>query len=320
MIEIGHILCPIDFSELSTRALRHAVVLARWYGAEIHGLHVVPAHPTLWPVSPHLGRVREEPPHIQHLRKEVDGLLDGARVCGVQARAYVAQGDAATRILEHARHTGIDWIVMGTHGRSRLERAVLGSVAESVLREASCGVLTVAGSQAPPLAGRPPFQRILCPVDFTPASLGALRAAAALASDADAELTLLHVIAPGADAPALRHVLSGGEPQRALEARVRARLYMSLPDESRESCRTCEVVGTGSVPEEILRVARESRAELIVMGVHGRPLLGPALFGSNASAVVSRASCPVLTFTGPAAEAPAPVGKDREVLTESGKH
>ena len=84
-----------------------------------------------------------------------------------------------------------DLIVLGTHGLSGVDRAMLGSVTEKVLRKASCPVLTV--PPAVETAAKVPYKRLLCPVDFSESSLNALRHALSLAEEADASLTILHV-------------------------------------------------------------------------------------------------------------------------------
>ena len=98
-------------------------------------------------------------------------------------------------IVANARKWRADLIVMGTHGRSGFERWVLGSVTEKVLRKAPCPVLTVpppAGELHPD--GSVLFRRIVCPVDFSGASLAALAYAVKLAEESRAEITVLHVL------------------------------------------------------------------------------------------------------------------------------
>ena len=104
----------------------------------------------------------------------------------------VEVGQAIPHILSAAAVTHADLIVLGTHGASGFEHLLLGSVTEKVLRKAPCPVLTV-----PPRAHNTsalPFKKILAAVDFSDSSLAALGAALSVAQEADAQLTILHVL------------------------------------------------------------------------------------------------------------------------------
>ena len=192
MIELKRILCPVDFSEFSRHALQHAVVLAHWNGSEITVLHAytVPRPPVLFsgvPVPPPL-----EPP-LQRLHDQVMSELtrftEAAKAAGVALRLEASTSGPAHSILEAATSLPADLIVMGAHGRGGLDRFVMGSVTEKVLRKAACPVLTV----PPPVSDAPAqlpvlFERILCPVDFSDASMKALTYALSLAQEANAQL------------------------------------------------------------------------------------------------------------------------------------
>jgi nucleotide-binding universal stress UspA family protein len=114
---------------------------------------------------------------------------------GITIEAVVREGNTAGEILEQATSMKADLLVIGTHGRSGFERVVLGSVAEKVLRKATCPVLTVPKRvpDAVP-AGPVLYKRILCPVDFSDSSLNALKYAMSMAQEADGQLTVLHVV------------------------------------------------------------------------------------------------------------------------------
>lgn len=303
MIEMKRILCPIDFSDFSRHALDHALVLARWYDSEITVFHAyaIPVPPVLFsgvPVPPPL----EPPP--QRIHEQVMGELirftDAAKVSGVPLCLEARACGAAHGILDAAKSLPADLIVMGTHGRAGLDRFVLGSVTEKVLRKALCPVLTVpppvleAPAQVPVL-----FERILCPIDFSDSSMKALTYALSLAQEADAQLLVVHVVEalPQHDEETYEHFdLSTYEKTLAEDARER--LQTAVPDEARTWCRPEAFVGTGKAYREILRVARERDAHVIVMGVHGRNPIDLMLFGSTTNQIVRRATCPVLTLRG----------------------
>ena len=143
MVPIRKILVPIDFSDLSRAALRHAARVARWTSAEVHAIHVVPARSTLWALAPTLGPHTPESGRWRSER-EVEEFVQAVAARGGVWSVHVREGEPMHEIVDLARTSGADLIVMGTHGRSGLKRLVLGSVAEGVLRRTPCPVLTVA--------------------------------------------------------------------------------------------------------------------------------------------------------------------------------
>lgn len=133
MLSIKRILVPIDWSEPSDCAFHLAASLARDYGARLDVLNVVPLQAVMYGPPPES--------YYDHLREELCRYKPSDPKTVVQ---YLwAEGDPATVILRTAKETDCDAIVMGTHGRSGLNRFLLGSVAEEVLRKAPCLVLTV---------------------------------------------------------------------------------------------------------------------------------------------------------------------------------
>src|SRR5688500_17795398 len=177
MIEIRRILCPVDFSDYSRRALDHAIAIARWYGSTVTALHVVSPAPAAG-YGPGPGTF---PPmvltavHRAHLLAETRAFVEAEGAPGVGTEAVVREGQTAAEIVDQATGMNADLLVIGTHGRSGFERLLLGSVAEKVLRKARCPVLTVPGRlpDAVP-AGPGLFKRILCAVDFSESSMNAL--------------------------------------------------------------------------------------------------------------------------------------------------
>src|SRR5581483_2190531 len=173
MVEIREILCPIDFSETSRRALEHATIVAGWYKSRLTALHVM--HTPLFPAPPiFVAGFADAPtaPAVPDRRAREDELrawLEPARQAGLETDVLVVEGNTAARILEQASARKSDLIVIGTEGLGGVERFMLGSVAETVLRQGSCPVMTVPPTAA--LAARIPYTRLLCPVDFSEPSL-----------------------------------------------------------------------------------------------------------------------------------------------------
>src|SRR5262245_14240243 len=137
MLSLRTILHPTDFSERSDYAYRLACALARDYGARLLILHVVPP-----PVTVIGDAVWAGPVHIDF--KELQDKL--SKLQGpdpVRVERRLEEGNPAEEIVRVAREAPCDLIVMGTHGRRGLGRLLLGSVAEQVLRQAPCPVVTV---------------------------------------------------------------------------------------------------------------------------------------------------------------------------------
>ena len=291
MITMTRILCPTDFSELARPALSHAVAMARWYEAEVTLLHVVAPMVTAAEV-PYVPNPGLSPEAREKLLTELRALADSARDESVPIRLAIAEGPPATEILEETSATDYDLVVMGTHGRRGLAGWVLGSVTEAVLRKSPCPVLTVGPESRPAPTAR--FGAILCPVDFSPHSDQTAREAGILAGETGARLALLHVIdrlsgppnpvPPGFDRKGYR---------AEAEATVRRRLRRLRPAGGGDWVE--ELVAWGAAGGEILRIARERSAGLVVMGAHGGFLDSP-LFGSVTHKVVRSAPCPVLVL------------------------
>jgi nucleotide-binding universal stress UspA family protein len=218
---------------------------------------------------------------------------------GIPTHTHVREGDPSREIVSFASIHEIDLVVMGTHGRGGFERLTLGSVTEKVLRRSPCPVLTVRQKNGIAGGDRAIFGRIVCPVDFSEPSRRALAYALSLAQEADAELTVLHVLEmyPRSSVGAHEH-LSLSDYRRFVESETLDKLRRAVPDSAREWCHPHEVLRTGKVWEEILKTASEYKADLIVMGVHSRKRIDEVLFGSTTNQVVRHAESPVLTVGG----------------------
>jgi len=294
MISVRRILCPVDFSEFSKHAFDHAVVLAKWYEAELVVLHVAPLL-AVFPVPGGTTRENLEPFDADAMAKELRSFVGGAAEALPRLRMIVRAGAAASTILDCAREVEADLLVLGTHGRTGFERFMLGSVTEKVILKATSPVFTVPrGVDAGPHGGV--FRRILCGVDFSDASSQALQYALSLAAEANGRLTLLHVVEwmPDTTVPIQPHFdfQRYGE---SLVAEARARLTQLVPRETREWCDIDTSVRVGKPYQEILGRATQESADLIVMGVQGRGPVDRMLFGSTTQHVVRKAPCPVLT-------------------------
>lgn len=306
MLTLQRILCPVDLSESSQRALIFAKALSSWYEAPLTVLHVCVDLPVFEMASPFghsaSSAVVIEEAQITERRAAVRNFVWSA-IGDTALDIIVREGtDAKAEILREAGTDGASLIVMGTHGRSGINHVLLGSITEKVLHKAPCPILVVPPHAAPADAGAPAiFKRIICAIDFSTSSLLGLNWALDLAQEADAQLTLLHSI----EFPlALREVVFSTEVDidrlhAAAEAEHLRRLRALVPARARQYCTVTTRVNEGKPAREIARVAADERADLIVMGVQGRGAVDLMVFGSNTNEVIRAAPCPVLVVPTP---------------------
>ena len=293
MLRFRKVVCPVDFSESSRHALELAARVARRYDAELLALHVTPLVPTVFGFPP--VAMADGPAVSEAVLSELKAEADAVAALH-PAAPVLREGAAAFEILRFAEESEADLIVHGTHGRSGFERFVLGSVTEKVLRKAACPVLTV-----PPHADGEPgpagFARIVCGVDFQAPAERALEHALSLAQEANGRVTLLHVVEwmPGKDLERYPQ-FDAAAYRRAVMREARERLEALVPEAARNWCEPDIRIACGKPYREILRVAADEAADLVVLGVHGSARAVDRLFfGSTAQHVVREAACPVLT-------------------------
>ena len=148
MIRIKNILVPTDFSDFSKYALDYAITMAQAFKANIILIHVTPEKEldSIRQISPYL-----EPGRIEELlkgresedRKKLDGFLPPEMQKGITAETIHKVGTPFLEIIKAAKQKEVDLIVMTTHGRSGLSHILFGSVAEKVLRQLTCPVLSI---------------------------------------------------------------------------------------------------------------------------------------------------------------------------------
>jgi nucleotide-binding universal stress UspA family protein len=310
MIDINTILCPVDFSDFSRHALAHALQLARWFRSSLTVLYVYPLPaappPVLFggfpgpipPAGPSTSSSLPSGPEHDEALARVSQFVSTIDSTDVEVSVQALPGSPASTILAEAARIHSDVIVLGTHGHSGFERWVLGSITEKVLRKAPCAVITIpAPVSAPPPDALQLFKRILCPTDFSAASLKALEYALALGKEADADLILMHVIEGLPDAPHWQQPPGPAvvEYLRMNEEDALSRMRALVPGDAHAWCHPKTLLKTGRPYEEILRTVVELDIHLIVMGVHGRNAIDRLFFGSTTAHVVRAAACPVLT-------------------------
>ncbi len=290
MLKIERILCPVDFTEFSAKAYDYAYSLALYYQAKLYVEHVIQIFTAAYPYY-NFPDVAGNSIYLDLNKEAEDRLQEVVKrhgVAAIQPQIVVHKGFVPETILAFARNERADLIVMGTHGRRGLDRLVMGSVTENVLRKASCPVLAV----------RKPAHNFVAPDDATDAvhlrkillctdfSVGANRAikyALSLAQEYNSELTLLHVVE---DFPEDKAPMAMAETRRQLERLV--------PEDARDWCTVKVTVRIGKPYQEIIQVAVEQQSDVVVLGVRGRSAVDLAVFGSTTHRVLQLGPCPVL--------------------------
>jgi nucleotide-binding universal stress UspA family protein len=292
MIQIANVLCPVDFSEFSRHALDHAAAIAGWYEARLTILHVFQNRPAM-DLPPMILEDRERECLVGRLHELVAPL---PRNLPLELSVREAS-DIHREILAQAESVRADLLVIGSHGRSGVDRLLLGSVAEKVIRRTRRPVMVVP-ARAPDVPPDAPvhFERILCAVDFSDGSKRALEYAINMAEEADARLTVLHVIEvpPELQTNPLSADFDVARLRAVAEAASLRRLRELIPAAAGGYCTVESGVREGAAHREILKEAVERAADLIVMGVRGRGAIDLLVFGSNTARVTRTAVCPVL--------------------------
>jgi nucleotide-binding universal stress UspA family protein len=278
------ILFATDFSPVTNLALPYAIEIARRSGAMIHAVHVV--SPDIYPLVPP-AEWNNMATQEQEFRNRKQAELE-EEFHGLPHEFLSPKGDVWQCLARVIKDRCVDLIVLGTHGRTGIEKVVFGSDAERIFRQATCPVLTV-GSRASARATHAAAAELNCilyATDFSSESFGAARYAISLAKDHHAQLILLHAI-ENAEA---------GQVSAAVET-----LRDVVPLGANLAPRPRYTVERGAPASSILGAAQRDGADLIVLGIRGADgHVDAATHFSTSIAyeTVTRATCPVLTVRG----------------------
>ena len=287
-VSISKIMVTTDFSEISDRALDYAIALARRYDARIYLAHVITPDPFQF-AEPQLAQATYEKVR-QAAEEGITDILISGKLRGVPHEVLMEEGNVWPCLESLIVRNEIDLVVVGTHGRGKVQKLLIGSVAEEIFRKADCAVLTVGPAVKNPNAKEVELNHILFATDFGPGAEKAAAYAFSLAQEHNATLTLLHVIESAA-------AYTEESVARQREINV-VRMKQLMPPGSENWCRPEFRATFGAAVEEILTAARESKADLIVMGAKARKSLAGHAPLTIAYNVVTKAPCPVITVRG----------------------
>jgi nucleotide-binding universal stress UspA family protein len=277
---LENILFATDLSATAERALPYALGIAHRYGSTVHAVHVI--QPDVYPLVPPAAWPQMTTDE-EMFRQEAKAALE-EQLRGVPHELIFRAGKVWPTLSEIIQEKQIDLIVSSTHGRTGLEKALLGSVAEEIFRKASCPVLTVGSSVSLKPTEHGELNRILYATDFSPESLAAAPHAISLAREHRAQLILLHCMEDAGDVRTMLHTLGDLVP---LGAELR--------------CEPICVVERGAHGDKILDVSEGHGADMIILGV---PSASPRVskktyfYRSALYKIVTQAMCPVLTVRG----------------------
>lgn len=272
----------------------HAIAQAKASRSTLTFVHIIEpgdGAPTETGSLPYLSPVKT---HGQ-ARLALEAVTCKVREQGVECRAVVRHGFAIEKIAEIVQETGAGRLIAGTHSRHGIKKMVLGSMAQRLLTNSNIPVCII-GPHAHAPASLEPLRTILHPVSLSGAYQQSAMLALELARYSKAQLVLLHVFDPD-----LESAIGPGRtvtlPYSPLESLL-PNDGLLPPVQKKET--------VGRVIPEILRVADEIHADLIVLGVHAESFLWAPQGGSTAYGIIASATCPVLTLKVDPAQLPEP--------------
>ena len=275
------ILVPTDFSEPAAHALRFAARLAQRFGARlrlVYADYFVP--PVDFSASAAVEYALTSDEAADEAKKHLLRLVDEIVPKSVKCETRVVIDSPVPAIVDEARYSNADLIVMGTHGRTGFRRLIVGSVTESVMRIANVPIIAISPlTDARRLAA--PLSRIVCAADYSPESREALRVCAALAD-----------ITPLAKIVVVR-CLDTDTPQEAADEIVR--LQQWTPPEIVDRCQY-KLLPADHPAEQVVELAKLVHADLIAAGCAANRTTAEVMRGTTAERIIERSDCPVLVI------------------------
>ena len=285
-VSVDTILLATDFSGASEKATAYAKAIARHFGSTLEMIHVVdPSAVSVYDEvivgTPEEEKLRKDLAHLHH--DQVSYIESG-----VVTKSFTTDGhDAAQTLLEIAAAHKSDLIVAGTQAKKGVERLVLGSTAEKLIRNAQCPVLTIGPNAAWPSESPLAFKCIVYATDFSTQSAKAARYALAFAAHHGARLCCCHVENSEIEVPALRTETTN----TFTEA-----LRHVLPTDAVTGCTPEFFVERGEPANGILRLAEKLGADLIVLAPRKSSFWLKYVDHGLTPNLIAEAKCPVMTI------------------------
>lgn len=282
-VSLKSILVATDFSSVSDIATSYAKALAMNFRSDVEIVHVFDPSLVTY-VEGILGMAAKERQALSI--ESMERLQQDFAGSGIAVRTVLPEGHPAhDTLLKLARQHEIDLIVAGTHSKWGLERLVLGSTAEELIRNAACPVLTLGPHARRPNDGPLVFRTIVYATDFSVQASKAAVYALSFAQDSGAHLYFCHIA--GQDVTAAERA--------ALDTTFNATLNKMIPESVYEWCSPQTVVRHGDPAAAILELAENVNADLIVLGARNASFWLTHVEHGLTPDLLAEAKCPVMT-------------------------
>ena len=203
------------------------------------------------------------------------------------AEPILLEGDPCSLIPQFAQKRSPALLVLGTHGRGSLDRHILGSTAEGILRHSSGSTLTIGPNVDILHAGNLNIRRILYATDCSAEAAHAAPVAVALADVFSSDLDVLNVVSSNA--------IDHSEQLQHLQQQFYGAVEAILPHEAGHICKPQTFVRVGKPQADILKHIAEREIDLLILGLHRNTHLGMQNRTSGAFPIIVKAECPVIT-------------------------
>lgn len=312
MFPFRNILFPTDFTPHARAALKYAAGFARTGGGRVVLFSVQSLSvPEKLLSLPDTAFDEQDRKNFSQLRADFKELLTDPILRGLEVEPVIVHGEPAPEIARAISDYDIDLVTVVTHGRRGLSRALWSSTAEEIIAEAPCPVLTIRQSQHDFVELRDDqaelqLKQILLSTNFRPSSAAATLVARQLAQQTFAELHALYVIGDYFEQISAMFPEGGLTALARMRSNVQERMAQLT---SNEASGAVAHIAEGRPYEEIVRLAAEMNADLIVMGtnVHASLFGGTPVLGAEIERVVRNAPCPVLCVPANKAVTPLPL-------------
>jgi nucleotide-binding universal stress UspA family protein len=286
-LTINAIVYGTDFSVWSLNAGHYASFVAKHFSAELLVAHA-------FILTQAAMEVEIDQSLVSQQRKDLQFLLSRKAFAlgqdSVAATPVLLEGDPKDAIPHLADKNAPSLIVLGTHGGGWVERSLIGSVAEAILKSTSWPCLTVSPRARSAISKALPFHRILYVTDFTPAAARAAAYAVSFAREVSADIDVLNVIE--------NEVLDHPDRLDDLLKCFYGALKDIVPHHVKAFSNRETFVEAGKAHHQILQHIQERSIDLLVLGIQKTSHLGMELTASEAFRLIVSAECPVLTIAG----------------------
>ncbi len=284
------VLVPTDGSECARIGVRHGIRIANGFDATVHAVHVVDPGTGLTPLG-----LSQTASGRDERRVAGEELIDSvARLgdeVGVPVRTELIEGDPTESLQDYLTDNGIDFVAMGTRGRSNIERHLLGSVTERMIRTSPVPVLTARTENDLATPVEEDYTDILLPTRGGDGSELAVDHAVSIATRFGATLHVVYVVDVRSQA-AEHDTYELGE----LVDELRTAVTDAVTDRADEAgIDTRVAIQQGTPHSAIQRYAANHGVDLIIMGTHGRGRVEQFLLGSITERTIRTADVPVVT-------------------------